>query len=54
MQNPLRFSVATLANKAPAPNRRSRFPLAAFCRFAYSFSVPPASPAAAGEAQSQQ
>lgn len=38
-------------NKAPAPNRRPRFPFAALPWFDYLFCAPPSSPAAVGEAQ---
>jgi len=38
-------------NKAPAPNRRERFPLGGLRGFGYLFSAPPASPAAVGEAR---
>ena len=38
-------------NKAPAPNRRPRFPFAALGSFDYHFCAPPASSAAVGEAQ---
>src|SRR5437762_3321321 len=37
--------------KTRLPNRRPRFPLGAFGRFAYPCCAPPASPAAVGEAQ---
>jgi hypothetical protein len=50
MQNALRLSVG-LANKAPAPNRRRRFPLGVSGRFEYTLCAPPYSTAAAGEAQ---
>jgi hypothetical protein len=40
-----------MPNKAPAPNRRHRFPLGTLREFAYLFCAPPASPAAVGEAQ---
>jgi hypothetical protein len=39
------------ANKAPAPNRRPRFPFAALLPFAHSPCAPHSSPAAVGEAQ---
>jgi hypothetical protein len=38
-------------NKAPAPNRRPRFPLGAAGAVVHYFSAPPASPAAVGEAR---
>jgi len=38
-------------NKAPAPNRRPRFPLGLLRGFLYRFSAPPASSAAVGEAR---
>jgi hypothetical protein len=38
-------------NKAPAPNRRPRFPLGVFCGFGYPICAPPASQAAVGEAR---
>jgi hypothetical protein len=37
-------------NPAPAPNRRPRFALVTLAQFVHSFRVPPASPAAVGEA----
>lgn len=40
-----------MANQAPAPNRRPRFPLGALPPFVYSFCAPPTSSAAVGEAQ---
>jgi hypothetical protein len=40
-----------IANKAPAPNRRPLFLLAAQLVFDYLFCVPPPFSAAAGEAQ---
>jgi len=40
-----------IANKAPAPNRRPRFPLGGTVGFEYLVSAPPAVPAAVGEAQ---
>jgi hypothetical protein len=39
------------ANKAPAPNRRPRFPLGAPAPLVYHLCAPPASPAAVGEAR---
>jgi hypothetical protein len=39
------------ANKAPAPNRRPRFPFETLAQFLYIFCAPPPSPAAVGEAQ---
>lgn len=39
------------SNKAPAPNRRLRFPLGGSVEFEYLVCAPPAAPAAAGEAQ---
>jgi hypothetical protein len=39
------------ANEAPAPNRRPRFPPGTLGQFEYNVCAPPASPAAAGEAQ---
>jgi hypothetical protein len=39
-----------LPSKAPAPNRRPRFPLGGLARFGHPFCAPPASPAAVGEA----
>jgi len=39
------------ANKAPAPNRRSHFPLGSLREFVDLFCAPPAFPAAVGEAQ---
>jgi hypothetical protein len=38
-------------NKAAAPNRRPRFPLADVAQFGYPFYAPPATPAAVGEPQ---
>jgi hypothetical protein len=38
-------------NKAPAPNRRPRFPLGGLQEFAYHLCALPSSPAAVGEAQ---
>jgi len=38
-------------NKAPAPNRRPRFPFAAPAPFDDLFCAPPAFPAGVGEAQ---
>ena len=43
--------VPTIPNKAPAPNRRPRFPLGTLAPFGYSVCAPPAFPAAVGEAQ---
>jgi hypothetical protein len=47
----MKLLVAFWPNKAPAPNRRPRFPFAALFPFGYPFCAPPASPAAVGEAQ---
>jgi hypothetical protein len=38
-------------NKAPAPNRRPRFPLGGLVTFDYLLCAPPSSPEAVGEAQ---
>jgi hypothetical protein len=38
-------------NKAPAPNRRPRFPLGGLACLVYFSCAPPASPAAVGEAR---
>ena len=38
-----------MPNKAPAPNRRPRFPLGGMAPFVYRSCAPPASPAAVGE-----
>ncbi len=38
-------------NKAPAPNRRPRFPVGSMGGFVYRVCAPPTSPAAVGEAQ---
>jgi len=38
-------------NKAPAPNRRPRFPLGGMWDFGYLICAPPASQAAVGEAR---
>jgi hypothetical protein len=40
-----------MPNQVPAPNRRPRFPFGGFRLFVYHFCAPPASPAAAAEAQ---
>jgi hypothetical protein len=40
-----------MPNKAPAPNRRSRFSLGSLALFVHLFCAPPVSPAAVGEAQ---
>jgi hypothetical protein len=40
-----------MANKAPAPNRRSRFPFRTLAQFGYPVCAPPSSPAAVGEAR---
>ena len=40
-----------MANKAPAPNHRPRFPLGTLGAFDYLFCAPPASSAAVGETQ---
>jgi hypothetical protein len=40
-----------MPNKAPTPNRRLRFPLGALRESLYTFSAPPASSAAVGEAR---
>jgi hypothetical protein len=42
---------ALRANKAPAPNRRPRFPLGISGQSEYAIYAPPASPAGVGEAQ---
>jgi hypothetical protein len=52
----LRYPVAATrasmtANKAPAPNRRPRFPLGGLGEFEYLVCAPSASPAAVGEAR---
>jgi len=41
----------TPLNKAPAPNRRPRFPFAALGEFEYPVCAPPPLPAAVGEAR---
>jgi hypothetical protein len=38
-------------NKAPAPNRRRRFPIGILGEFDYLVCAPPACPAAVGEAR---
>ncbi len=43
--------VTSAPNKAPAPNRRLRFPLGSLGDFEYPPCAPPASPAAVGEAR---
>jgi hypothetical protein len=40
-----------MANQAPAPNRRPRFPLSGLGEFGRPICAPPASQAAVGEAQ---
>jgi len=40
-----------MPNKAPAPNRRQRFPLGSSAYCDYLFYAPSASPAAVGEAR---
>ncbi len=45
------FAMRGFSNKAPAPNRRPRFPLGGFGEFEYPVGARPASPAAVGEAR---
>ena len=47
----VRTHIKPMPNKAPAPNRRPRFPLGARLPFGFPFCAPRASPAAVGEAQ---
>jgi hypothetical protein len=47
----MKLLLAFWPNKAPAPNRRPPFPLAALREVAYLFSAPPASPATVGESK---